>query len=313
MKRPAFFVTLLLRPFAFAGEWLFVGLVRLAFGFLRALGPERASNLGGAVMRGVGPLLPAHRTALSNIRAAFPGMADAEVRRIAKGAWENLGRTGAEYAHLHHLFDFDADNPSAGRTEVAGVEHFFALRDDNKPGIIFSAHLGNWELPAICAARYGLAATAVYRAPNNPGAKRIIHEIRSGTMGGLAASGPGAAYAMRDVLEGGGHLGMLIDQHFTRGVAVPFMGRPAFTNPVLGMFARHFECPVHGVRVIRLPGYRFRLELTPPLAFLRKANGDIDVAGATAAMTAVIDGWVREHPEQWLWMHRRWRPPLKGK
>jgi KDO2-lipid IV(A) lauroyltransferase len=289
-------------------EWPMVGLVRLVFGFLRLLGPRRASDLGGALTRWIGPLLPAHRTALANIRAAFPDMPDAEVKRIARGAWENLGRTGAEYAHLHHLFDFDADAPGRGRTEVEGIEHFVALRDDGKPGLIFSAHLGNWELPAICAARYGLEATAVFRAPNNPAARRIVHSIRSGTMGGLAAAGPGASFAMREALEQGGHLGMLIDQHFTRGVLTPFLGRPALTNPVLGKFAKYFDCPVHGVRVIRLPGYRFRLELTPPLDLPRDAQGMVDPAAAMAAMTAVVEGWVREHPEQWLWMHRRWRP-----
>lgn len=290
-----------------------VGLVRLAFGLLRLLGPERASDLGGRLTRLVGPLLPAHRTALENIRAAFPGIAEPDVRRIARGAWENLGRTGAEYAHLHHLFDWDEHNRDAGRTEVLGIEHFEALRDDGRPGLIFSAHCGNWELPAICAARYGLEATAVFRAPNNAAAQRIVHEIRSGTMGGLAAAGPGASFAMREVLERGGHLGMLIDQHFTRGVAVPFFGRPAFTNPVLGKFARYFDCSVHGVRVIRLPGHRFRLELTPPLDLPRGPDGAVDVAGAMAAMTRVVEGWVREHPEQWLWMHRRWREPIQIK
>jgi Kdo2-lipid IVA lauroyltransferase/acyltransferase len=304
----------MLSVFSKIGEWLFVGLVRAVFAFLRLIGPMRSSNLVGFLMRSFGPLLPAHRTALGNIRAAFPDLAEPDVGRIARGAWDNLGRTGAEYAHLATLFDFDIDRPGEGRTEVDGIEHFIALRDDGKPGIIFSAHLGNWELPAICAHRYGLAATAVYRAPNNPGARRIIEEIRGSTMGGLAASGPGASFAMRDVLEAGGHLGMLIDQHFTRGPAVPFMGRDAFTNPILGLFAKHFDCPVHGVRVIRLPGHRFKLELTPPIDLPRGKNGMVDPAGAMAAMTAVVEGWVREHPEQWLWMHRRWRPPpVKGK
>jgi Kdo2-lipid IVA lauroyltransferase/acyltransferase len=129
-------------------------------------------------------------------------------------------------------------------------------------------------------------------------------------MGGLAASRPGAAFSMQGALEAGGHLGMLIDQHFTRGVVVDFLGRPALTNPVLAKFARQFECPVHGVRVIRLPGHRFRLELTPPLNLPRGPDGRIDVHGATQAMTDVIAGWVREHPDQWLWMHRRWRPKV---
>jgi len=289
-----------------------IGAVQALFAFLRLLGPARASDWGGGLVRLVGPMLPAHATALANIRQAFPDLSEADVRRIALGAWENLGRTGAEYAHLHHLFDWDEQNPDAGRTEVVGIEHFEALRDDGRPGIIFSAHLGNWELPAICAARYGLDATAVFRAPNNAAAQAIVHQIRAGTMGGLAAAGPGASFAMRDVLERGGHLGMLIDQHFTRGVTVDFFGRPALTNPVLGKFAKYFDCPVHGVRVVRLPGHRFRLELTPPLDLPRGADGLVDPAGAMAAMTAVVEGWVRENPEQWLWMHRRWRAPISG-
>lgn len=286
-----------------------VGVVRAAFAALRGLGPERASALGAAVGRGLGPLLPPHRTALRNLRAAFPGKSEAEIRAIAKGAWDNLGRTGAEYAHLAALFDYDHRAPKPdGRVEVDGIEHFLALRDDGRPAIVFSAHLGNWELPAICAARYGLDATAVFRAPNDQAVARAVHEIRSQTMGGLKAARKGAAFAMAGVLDRGGHLGMLIDQHFTRGVVVSFFGRPALTNPLAAKLARHFDCPVHGVRVVRKPGLRFRLELTPALDLPRDGTGQIDVEGAMAAMTALVEGWVREHPEQWLWMHRRWRP-----
>ncbi len=294
-----------------AGAFVMIGVIRTLFAFLRLLGPERASDLGGWLLRSASPLIPVNRVALANIRAAFPDMAEPEVRRIARGAWENLGRTAAEYAHLTNLFDYDHLNPDApSRVEVDGIEHFVALKDDEKPGLIFSAHLANWELPAICAEAYGLDTTAVFRAPNDPAIASVVHEIRSGAMGGLAAAKQGAAFAMQGVLERNGHLGMLIDQHFTRGVVVPFMGRPALTNPILGKFARRFECPVHGVRVIRLPNLRFRLELTPPLDLPRDATGEIDVQGAMAMMTAMVESWVREHPEQWLWMHRRWRPNM---
>lgn len=288
-----------------------VALVRTIFAFARLLGPDRAADFGGWLARTLSPVIPANRTALANIRAAFPEKSEAEVRAIARGAWDNLGRTAAEYAHLRTLFDYDYSNPDPdARVVVEGIDHFIALKDDGRPGLIFSAHLANWELPAICAARYGLEATAVFRAPNDPAIASVVHEIRSGTMGGLEAARQGAAFAMQGALERGGHLGMLIDQHFTRGVVTPFLGRLALTNPILAKFARQFECPVHGVRVIRLPGRRFKLELTPPLELPRDAAGAIDVQGAMAAMTAVVEGWVREHPEQWLWMHRRWRPHL---
>ena len=282
--------------------------VRSLFAFARLIGPDRSSDLGAWLVRTLGPFLPQHRIALANLRAAYPDKTEADRRTIARGAWANLGRTGAEYAHLATLFDYDPDALAPGRVEVAGIEHFERLRDDGLPGIVFSAHLGNWELPAICAARFGLDATAVFRPPNDPAAARLIHQVRSGTMGGLtASSGGGAAFAIAGVLDRGGHLGQLVDQHFTRGVVTSFMGRPALTNPLLAKLARQHDCPVHGVRVVRLPDHRFRIELTPPLDLPRDWEGRIDVAGATQAMTTVIEGWVRETPEQWLWMHRRWR------
>jgi KDO2-lipid IV(A) lauroyltransferase len=290
-------------------EYAMIGVVRGVFALARALGPDRSSNIGGAIARRLGPLLPQQRIGLANLRAAFPDKSEAELRAILSGAWENVGRIGAEYPHLGELFDYDYWADATGRIEVEGVEQFMALRDDGKPGLIFSAHLANWEMPAICAARYGLEATAVFRPPNDPAVARVVHEIRNETMGGLEAARQGAAFAMQAVLERGGHLGMLIDQHFTRGVTVEFFGRPALTNPVMAKFARAFDCPVHGVRVIRLPGGRFRLELTPALELPRDADGLIDVQGAMQAMTRVVEGWVREHPDQWLWMHRRWRVP----
>ena len=289
---------------------LMTGAVRGVFGFARLIGPERSSDLGAWLARTIGPLLPQHRIALANLRAVYPEKSDGELRAIALGAWANLGRTGAEYAHLGQIVDYEPEATAPGRVEVAGIEHFLSLRDDGLPGIIFSAHLGNWELPAICAARFGLDATAIFRPPNDPAAARLVHEVRSGTMGGLtASSGGGAAFAIAGVLDRGGHLGQLVDQHFTRGVVKRFMGGPAMGNPLLAKLARHHDCPVHGVRDVRLPNHRFRVELTPPLELPRDAEGQIDVAGATQAMTTVIEGWVREHPEQWLWMHRRWRVP----
>lgn len=293
-----------------AAEAGMVGLVRAVFALARGLGPERSSDLGAALTRRAGPLLPQHGIALRNVRAAFPDLPEDEVRRIVLGAWDNLGRTAAEYAHLGHLFDFDPDRPAPGRTEVQGIEHFLALRDDDRPGLIFSAHLANWELAGTCAARYGLDVTAVYRPPNDAAVAKVVHEIRSGSMGGLQPARQGAAFAMRGVLERGGHLAQLVDQHFTRGVVVDFLGRPALANPILAKLAREYECPVHGVRTVRLPGHRFRLELTPPLALPRDAEGRIHVQGAMQAMSDVVGGWVREHPEQWLWMHRRWRVPV---
>lgn len=288
---------------------ILLALARGLYGVMRLIGPDRSTAIGGWLARNFGPFLKNHRIAIANLRAAFPEKDDADIDRIARGAWDNLGRTGAEYPHLQELVDFDWYNPEkVGRLEVSGIEHFMALRDDGRPGIIFAAHLANWELPAVVAARYGLDVTVVFRAPNNALARELVSEVRSETMGGLEASGKGSAFRIRKVLEDGGHLGALVDQRLGKGVSVPFFNRPAPTNPLLAKLARQFDCPVHGVRVIRLPAGRLRIELTPPLDLPRDSSGQIDVQGAIEMMTETVESWVREHPDQWLWMHQRWRP-----
>src|SRR5207244_9232665 len=110
-----------------------------------------------------------------------------------------------------------------------------------------------------------------------------------------------------DVLKAAGHVAMLVDQYYVRGVDVNFFGRRTKANPFMARLARHVDCPIHGARIVRLPGDRFRCDLTEEIAPVRGADGAIDVERTMQAITDVIEGWVREHPEQWLWVHRRWR------
>jgi lauroyl/myristoyl acyltransferase len=293
-----------------AADAAVAALVRGAFALLRALGPNQASALGGTVARALGPLLPVHRVALDNLRHAFPEMDEAGRRRLLREAWDNLGRTACEYVHMDRIWDFDEARPNAGRIQIAPevTERFERLRSDGKPALIFAAHLGNWELPAIAAARHGLAAAALYRRPNNPFVARDILALRAGSMGELIPAGLSAPIRMMEALDRGLHVGMLVDQRFGRGPRVEFLGRPAASNPLLARLARRFDgCPVHGARAIRLPNGRFRLEITEEIALPRNAAGRVDVEAATALVNRIVEGWVREHPGQWLWMHRRWR------
>jgi KDO2-lipid IV(A) lauroyltransferase len=293
-----------------AADAAVAAVVRAAFALLRALGPDRASSFGGAAARALGPLLPVHRVALDNLRHAFPEMPHAERGRVLREAWDNLGRTACEYVHMERIWDFDEARPNAGRIQIAPevTERFERLRLDGKPALIFAAHLGNWELPAIAAARHGLAAAVLYRRPNNPFVARDILALRAGSMGELIPAGLAAPIRMMEALDGGLHVGMLVDQRFGRGPRVEFLGRPAASNPLLARLARRFDgCPVHGARAIRLPGGRFRLEITEEIALPRDGAGRVDVDAATALVNRIVEGWVREHPGQWLWMHRRWR------
>ncbi len=265
------------------------------------------SNVGGAIMRTIGPWLPEHRVGRANLRAAFPEKTDAEIEQILRGVWDNLGRVGAEIAHLDHICSGDRYNRNFIDYGPDNIERFLRVKDDGKPAVIFAAHLANWELPAVIAASDGLDSVVLYRRPNLGAIADAVIALRRGIMGDLVASSMGAPVTLARALEQGRHVAMLVDQHYGRGVEVTFFGRKCMANPLIAMLAREIECPIHGTRVIRMPGNRFSGEISPEVTPVRDAQGRIDVAGTMQAITSVVESWVREHPEQWLWLHRRWR------
>jgi Kdo2-lipid IVA lauroyltransferase/acyltransferase len=277
---------------------------------IRATNRKRMANFAGGFMRTLGPRLKEHRIGRDNLIAAFPDKSSAEIEAILCGVWDNLGRVAAEFAHIDRLQMFDPDPMETGdiiySKEVDA--RFRRLRCDGKPALVFAAHLANWELPALIAAKYRLDATVLYRRPNIGAVSDAIIKLRKGSMGNLVPTGLDAPFKLLRVLEAGGHVAMLVDQHYVNGVDVTFFGRTCKANPFIARLARHIDCPIHGTRVVRLPDKRrFRVDLTEAIEPRRDADGKVDIAGTMQAITSVVEDWVREHPEQWLWVHRRWR------
>ncbi len=127
-------------------------------------------------------------------------------------------------------------------------------------------------------------------------------------MGNMVAAGLDAPVRLGRALEQGEHVAHAGRPAFVQGVDVIFFGRWVKANPLIAQLARLTGAPIHGIRVIRLPdGNHFRGELTEEITAPREADGRIDIQGTMQAITNVVEGWVREHPEQWLWLHRRWR------
>lgn len=277
---------------------------------IRLFDPDTISNLGGRAMRRVGPWLPEHRIGRANLKAAFPEQSDAEIEEILGGVWDNLGRVGGEFVHIDRLWDYDPANPRhdgriADLTEQ--LQRARRVHATGKPVLCFSAHLANWELPAVAAKKLGIDATVLYRPPNLPRVSDAILQIRASCMGTLIPTGLSAPLQLAEVLERGGTVGILVDQYAVQGVPVTFFGRPTRANPLIARLAQHFDCQIHGLRAIRHPGNRFEIEFTEHIDPVRHPEGRIDIQGTMQAITNVIEGWVREHPEQWLWLHRRWR------
>jgi Kdo2-lipid IVA lauroyltransferase/acyltransferase len=284
---------------------LTIGLLRTT----RYFDPIKTADLFGRIARRIGPLLREEKIGRANLTAAFPEKSPAEIEAILAGVWDNLGRVGAEFAHLDHIWEHDRTRPQDSRIEIEPRTHelFAQLRLDGKPALIFASHLGNWELPALAAVAHGLDAAVLYRRPNIASADRAIHDLRAVKMGTLIPASHDAPLKLAQALQNGQHVAMLVDQYFTNGVEVTFFGRKTKANPMLARLLRQIECPIHGVRIIRLPGHRFRAELSEEVTPVRDAKGQIDIQGTMQAITSVIEDWIREYPDQWLWLHRRWR------
>lgn len=276
-------------------------LLKGLFGLFWALPPAWASGLGGWIGRIVGPRLAASRKARANLRAALPDLDEARINAIVVGMWDNLGRVIAEYPHLARL--------ARENTRIEGIERLHALREDGQAGILFGGHLGNWEIagPALLF-QVGLPIGLVYRPPNNPGAAELLDRARS--LNGALKTFPKSFSGMRRFvrhLHEGGHAGILIDQKYNEGLPALFFGRPAMTSPAFVQMCQTIGCPLVPFQVIRTGGARFRLMIHDPLSVVDDSGLPLPVEGVIARAHALLEGWIRETPEQWLWLHRRWR------
>lgn len=277
---------------------------RLMFALFRALPVDAASALGGGLARLVGPRLKVSRLALANMARALPEMDDAARRKVLKAMWDNLGRTVAE---LPHLDAFDCDRPG-GRVELVGRENIEAVRDDGVGGIFFSAHYGNWELLGSVAIQLGIDdLMQVYRAANNPVVDRLILDSRRRAgVKHYATKGADGAFRMLRALRRGGHIALLADQKLNNGVEAPFFAIPAMTAPAPVQLALRFNVPLIPARAERLGGAHFRVTVGEPIRLEATGDEEADLQRGLAIIHGFFEDWIREHPDHWFWIHKRW-------
>ncbi len=284
-------------------------LARALIAVARSLPPAAASDLGGAVARSIGPRLPVSRVADGNLRHAMPDLDAAGRRRVVRGVWDNLGRTVAELPHVRTLAR-TASGPGWEMSEAADALTR-ELAAGGGPVLLFSGHLGNWELLPTVAAWFGIELGIFYRAAANPLVDRMIGDMRSPPGLPLPMFAKGAAGARGAIahLAGGGFLSMLVDQKMNDGIAVPFFGRPAWTAPAIAAFALRWRCPVVPAFTERLGPARFRIHVEPPLPLPGGADRAENIAALMLSINGVLERWIAAHPQSWLWLHRRWPKP----
>jgi Kdo2-lipid IVA lauroyltransferase/acyltransferase len=273
------------------------------FGLFAALPLRAASALGGFLARHLGPRTGTSKRARINIARAMPEKSPAEIERIVRAMWDNLGRNAGEFPHLHRFQVYDPD----GYVETVGMIR--RLKENPPPPdehyIFFTAHYGNWEITSLAVTQAGLRTAVIYRAANNPLVDRMIRRARRPLRGELIPKGAAARRAIT-ALRGGAQLCLLVDQKMNTGIAVPFFGRDAMTEKMLARLAYHYDCKVVPVRIERLGGVKFRLTFQEPMTLPRSGDVETDIRALMTEVNAILEGWIRERPDHWFWLHRRW-------
>lgn len=277
--------------------------VWVAFIFFHYLLPFKASTaLGGWIARKIGPHLSLSKRARMNLKKCFPMLTISEIETIVKEMWDNYGRLAAEYANADAFWDGE----TLHNIEIQGIEHLRSFQEDGKPGIIFTAHTGNWQMITLAAQSVGFDLTQMYRPANNPWVDALMLYCQKLAVKNVITKGKRGPKDLLSLLKRGEHALLLVDQKMGEGLSVPFLGRDAMTAKGVARMYLNQNCPLLPARSERLHGSHFRVTFYPPLDFKAQGNQEKDTYNLLLSINTIIGNWIKECPSQWLWIHRRW-------
>jgi len=249
------------------------------------------------------------RIALDNLRLAYG--ADYEPRwgrHVVLNCWRHFGRITADSMALYRL----PMERLQGLVDYEGLEHIRGAYAQGKGVLLFSGHFGHWELTAMMQGYLGLPLSLVARPLDNPDLERLLARLRERSGNRIIHKRNAVREMLRAVREKQG-VAIVIDQDArSDGVFVPFFGHPASTTPTLGLLAIRTGAVVIPTFSIPVGKGRYRVVYEPAVEVPSSGDRDRDVLELTAHCTAIVEKWVRRYPEQWLWMHRRWKTSPEG-
>lgn len=278
----------------------------LAYDFVRLLlAPlsfDQVSGLGGFILRGIGPRTSKHKIARTGLTTAFPDASLEQIDDWLRAQWDNVGRTFAEFPVLHRLKVFEGD-----RVSLIGQEKLEALKASGGAAVIVTGHFANWEIMAAVLTQSGLPVQITYRPINNPYLDRRVREKREayGTKFLVPKSGAKGARQILDALSNGESVAIMNDQKFNQGLSLPFFGVDAMTAPGPTRLSLKAGVPLIPISITRDKA-RFTMTFHDPIVIEETGNNATDTETGVRAVNEFLEDRIREHPDQWFWVHRRW-------
>jgi KDO2-lipid IV(A) lauroyltransferase len=250
------------------------------------------------------------RTGQQNLRMALPHLTDDERNRILRGTFDNLARLLVEFAHFPEL-----NKNNISRFVVHdGLENYLEGMRRGRGVIFMTAHFGSWELSSYAHAVYGYPLRFLVRPIDNPRVENLISSHRTAS-GNTPIQRRNAARDVLKALRQKEAVGILFDQNTTRseGVFAEFFGIPAATTPSIALFAlRTGAAVVPGFLIWDESLKKHRLRLDPPVELIDTGNLEDDILENTKRFNGILEEYIRKYPDQWLWIHRRWKTRPEG-
>jgi KDO2-lipid IV(A) lauroyltransferase len=265
--------------------------------------PQLASDMSAWLSKFIGKKLPVHKLAYENLRKAMPQLSEVERRKILDDMWDNLGRIVGEFPHIANC-PINQIEHLVGLSDES-LKNIEAVKKSGKGGIIFSGHMGNWEVGPKVFSNQGLRIKSVYRPLNNPYVERMTASIRGSEMIEKSASG---SRKIIEMIKSGGFVIIMADQKVSEGEPVQFFHDLAITATSMARIALKYDVPLIPVRSIRIgKDFKFRVEVEKPLAFEKTSNLNSDLLRLTREINSKLEEWIKEYPSQWFWVHNRWK------
>ena len=299
------------RPRGTMTEWFEYAAVRAILKILGAMPRWMARGFAAGVARMMFELLPKLRkTAEFNLRLAFPEWGDPQRQATIRGMVRNLGWMAAEFARLPRYTKENIEQIVV----LGGHENFLEGQWRGKGVLYLTGHIGAWELSSFAHALYGFPLHYMARPLDNPRVDDLVNRYRC-LSGNRPVFKNESARALLKILRGAGTVGILADQNTlpAEGVFVDFFGTSACTTTGLARVALHTGAAV-------VPGYvhwdagtgKYRLRFEPAVELVRTGDTEQDVLVNTQKFTKVLEEIIRKYPEQWVWVHARWKTRPKG-
>jgi KDO2-lipid IV(A) lauroyltransferase len=296
--------TLMLEKLEF---WLVAAVARLLGRLPRGLACRLAGVLAWSVYVLHGRL---RRVGLRNLELAFPGLSAGERKEILRGVYRSLGRQLVEFCRMAR---YTAEN-TIGWIRTEGLDHYLAARARGKGVLIVTGHMGAWELSSFYHSLMGYSMSMIARPLDNQRLDAFVNGIRC-LHGNRVLPKDDFARGLLTAMRRGETVGILMDTNMTppQGVFVNFFGKQACTaSGVARMALKTGAAVLPGFMVWEEAERRYVLHFGPQLAFERTTDEEADIVTATQLCTSTIETWIRRYPDQWLWIHRRWKTRPAG-